>query len=238
MINDRPVDDPKLQVALDAIRAIMEHYDFPGAVMLVAPEEAAFSYKMDATWSALRKDRSLPLGFRFRANSAQTGKREAQRRVEGAMHTICQLSDFGEQTTAWMEDLKLMLRRAGLEFDHTPFGGKPLQHLATHAAAADPARGLLPKPPPMPATPRAGKPELSLAAEWASFEQTLLGADVSATQRRETRRGFYAGASSLFATMMAMLDPGVEETEADLGKMDALHEELLRFADDLKAGRA
>lgn len=129
MINDRPVNDPKLQAALNEIRAVMERYDFPGAVMLVAPQEAVFSYKMDAGWSALRKDRSTPLGFRFRAVSSETGKRETERRVEGAMHTICQLSDFGEQTTAWMEDLKLMLRRAGIEFDHTPFGGRPLHHL-------------------------------------------------------------------------------------------------------------
>jgi hypothetical protein len=28
-----------------------------------------------------------------------------------------------------MEDLKLMLRKAGIDFEHTPFGGKPLQHL-------------------------------------------------------------------------------------------------------------
>lgn len=129
MINDRPVNDPKLQSALNEIRAVMERYDFPGAVMLVAPEEAVFAYKMDATWSALRKDRSTPLGFRLRAISAEIGKREAEQRVEGAMHTICQLSDFGEQTTAWMEDIKLMARRAGIEFDHTPFGGKPLPHL-------------------------------------------------------------------------------------------------------------
>ncbi len=133
MINDRPIDDPKLQAALDEIRGVMERYDFAGAVMLVAPEEAAFSYKMDALWSALRKDRSLPLGFRFRAVSADTGKRETERRVELALHTICQLSDFGEQTTAWMEDLKLLLRNAGIEFDHTPFAGKPLQHLTFQA---------------------------------------------------------------------------------------------------------
>ena len=129
MINERPIDDPKLQAALNEIRGVMDRYDLPGAVMLVATEEAAFSYKMDASWSALRKDRSLPMGFRFRAVSSETGKRETERRVEGAMHTICQLSDFGEQTTAWMEDLKLMLRRAGIDFEHTPFGGKPLQHL-------------------------------------------------------------------------------------------------------------
>ena len=131
MINDRPGDDPNLQAALDEIRGVMERYDFPGAVMLVAEDEAAYAYKMDAAWSALRKDRAAPLGFRLRAVSAEIGKREAQRRVEGAMHTICQLSDFGEMTTAWMEDLKLMARRAGIDFEHTPFNGEPLPHVDT-----------------------------------------------------------------------------------------------------------
>lgn len=129
MINDRPIDDPKLQAALNEIRGIMEKYDFPGAVMLVGEGEAAFSYKMDASWSACRKDRSTPLGFRIRAISGDTGKRETERRVTGAVHTICQLSDFGSQTMDWMEQLKAGLRQAGIEFDHTPFGGRPLPSL-------------------------------------------------------------------------------------------------------------
>jgi hypothetical protein len=130
MMNDRPIEDPKLQRALDEVRQVMARYGLAGAVMLVSSEEAAFTYKMHAPWSALRYDAETPLGWRFRAKTAEDGKEETNRRVEGAMHTICQLSDFGEQTTAWMEDLKLMLRRAGIEFDHTPFGGRPLQHLA------------------------------------------------------------------------------------------------------------
>jgi hypothetical protein len=86
---------------------------------------------MVAPWSALRQDKSTPLGFRFRANTKQEGKKETNRRVEGALHTICQLSDFGYQTNRWMEELKTMLRRAGIEFDHTPFNGKPLPSLET-----------------------------------------------------------------------------------------------------------
>ncbi|MDE2107028.1 MAG: hypothetical protein KGL39_58010 [Patescibacteria group bacterium] len=129
MINDRPIEDQKLQKALDEVTQIMARYGLAGACMLVSPTEAAFTYGMHAPWSALRYDPATQLGFRFRAQSARDGKEETFRRVEGAMHTICQLSDFGEQTTAWMEDLKLMLRRAGIDFDHTPFGGKALQHL-------------------------------------------------------------------------------------------------------------
>jgi len=129
MINERPIDDPRLQKALDQVKQVMSRYGLAGAVMLVAEQEAAFSYKLHAPWSALRFDPAMPLGFRFRAKGAEDGREKTHSRVEGAMHTICQLSDFGEQTTAWMEDMKLILRRAGIDFEHTPFGGKPLQHL-------------------------------------------------------------------------------------------------------------
>jgi hypothetical protein len=130
MINDRPIQNPKLAAALNDVKRVMERYGFAGACMLVSPDEAAFTYGMHAPWSALRADPTVPLGFRFRAMSDEDGKQLTERRVEAALHTICQLSDFGEQTTAWMEDLKLMLRRHGLDFDHTPFGGKPLEHIA------------------------------------------------------------------------------------------------------------
>lgn len=129
MINERPIDDPKLQATLNEVRAVMERYDFAGAVMLVAEKEAAFTYKMDAPWSALRKDHATPLGFRFRAISRDTGKRETERRVMGGMHTVCQLSDFGAQTMDWMEQLKALLRKAGIDFEHTPFNGRPIPSL-------------------------------------------------------------------------------------------------------------
>jgi hypothetical protein len=129
MINDRPIDDPKLQIALNEVKAVMARYGFAGTCMLVGPEEAAFFYKMHAPWSALRFDPETPLGFRITAKSRDIGKEAAHQRVEAAVHTICQMSDYGEQTAAWMEDLKLAIRRAGIDFDHTPFNGKPLQHL-------------------------------------------------------------------------------------------------------------
>jgi hypothetical protein len=129
MINERPIEDPQLQKALDEVKQIMARYGLAGACMLVSADEAAFTYGMHAPWSALRPDATTPLGFRFRAQSKVDGKAETERRIEGAMHTICQLSDFGEQTTMWMEDLKLMLRRAGIEFEHTSFGGNQLPHL-------------------------------------------------------------------------------------------------------------
>lgn len=131
MQNDRPIEDPNLQRALDEVKAIMHRHGLAGACMLVSEQEAAFTYGLHAPWSAWTADPTLPLGFRFRANSTKDGKEVTHRRVEAGVHTICQLSDFGEQTTAWMEDMKLMLRRAGIEFDHQPFNGNPLPHVGT-----------------------------------------------------------------------------------------------------------
>jgi hypothetical protein len=130
MKNDRPINDPKLQQALNAMKATMAKYGFTGAVMLVAPEEAAFFYAMHAQWSAIQSDADTPLGFRIRANSAEDGAALTHKRVEGAVHTICQLSDFGSQTMDWMEQLKSTLRSAGIDFDHRPFNGRPLGHVS------------------------------------------------------------------------------------------------------------
>lgn len=134
MINDRPIKSPRLQACLNDVKRIIKRYNMAGTVMIVAPEEAAFAYVMTPSWSAWREDTSLPLGFRLRARSSEDGPELTHKRVEGAMHTICQFSDFGEQTTMWMEDLKLMARRAGIDFHHNPFNGNVLPHLTNLTA--------------------------------------------------------------------------------------------------------
>jgi hypothetical protein len=129
MMNDRPIEDPELEKALNEVKQVMARYRLAGACMLVSANEAAFTYGMHAPWSALRLDPNTPLGFRFRAKTAEDGAEKTNKRVEAAMHTICQLSDFGSQTMDWMEQLKAMLRDAGIDFEHTPFGGRPLPGL-------------------------------------------------------------------------------------------------------------
>ena len=62
---------------------------------------------------AIRPDSTTPLGFRIRSNAAETGADVAHKRLEGALHTICQLSDFGSMTQDYMEQLKAMLLRHG-----------------------------------------------------------------------------------------------------------------------------
>ena len=125
-MNNRPVDSPKLQKALDEVKAVFARYGYAGCAVVISPEEAAFFYAMHAPWSAIRFDPETPLGWRLRAKSAEDGKAVTEARVEGAVHTVCQLSDFGAQTMDWMEQVKAIIRGAGIDFEHTSWGGKPL----------------------------------------------------------------------------------------------------------------
>ena len=45
----------------------------------------------------------------------------------------------------------------------------------------------------------------------------------------EMRNAFFAGAQHLFASIMGILDPEAEVTEADLKRMDAIAGELQNF---------
>ena len=81
------------------------------------------------------------------------------------------------------------------------------------------------------------KPILTIAAEWASFEQMLLRG-ASRIQKQEMRRAFYAGAATFMHLVMTGLDPGSEPTSADEAQIDALASELERFKEDLIEGRA
>ena len=125
-MNNRPVEDPRLQKALDDVKRVFAKYGYAGAVMMISADEAAFFYAMHAPWSAIRFDPDTPLGWRIRAKEAEDGRAVTEARLEAAVHTICMLADFGEQTMEWMTQVKAMLRQAGIDFDHTSFGGQPL----------------------------------------------------------------------------------------------------------------
>lgn len=58
------------------------------------------------------------------------------------------------------------------------------------------------------------------------------------TQWIESRRCFFAGATTLFEAIMRVMEPGTEPTDADLARMDRIARELKRFGDDMKGGAA
>ncbi len=78
----------------------------------------------------------------------------------------------------------------------------------------------------------------TVAELWQSYANDVLPKHASATQRRETRRAFYAGAQAFFGAIVAGLSEGAEPTEEDVQSLDTLHEEFKAFARDVAAGKA
>ena len=75
-------------------------------------------------------------------------------------------------------------------------------------------------------------------AMWKEYEHWVLPKQASAVQRSETRRAFYAGCYGLLTELMTMLDPGTEAIDTDLIKMTEIDNELKKFNQDVKDGRA
>ena len=126
MFNDRPIEDEKLEQALELVQMIAAEYDLTACVMLQTEKESAWFYKLDAKWSAITKDAKMPLGFRITAKSNLMGKRHAHRILTAAASTIYGFRDFGAMTYKWMSDLAILLKQRGIEVEHTPFEGMEL----------------------------------------------------------------------------------------------------------------
>lgn len=79
-----------------------------------------------------------------------------------------------------------------------------------------------------------------IAQLWTSFRVAVIHRDAPKAQIIEMRRAFYAGAQGLLnaITSASLLDPGVEETEADLRQMEAIADELGEFALAVARGEA
>lgn len=75
----------------------------------------------------------------------------------------------------------------------------------------------------------------TIEAGWHSYRAIVIPKTAGATQVEECHRAFYAGAAILFESIMRMLDPGEEPTDADLTKMDAIQKELRDFGRGLDA---
>jgi hypothetical protein len=82
------------------------------------------------------------------------------------------------------------------------------------------------------------KPVLTLAAAWATFDGLVFDDTVTNGEKVAARRVFYAGAQSVLDVLLAGLEPKVEVTEREVDRVEALSDELRRFADEVEAGRA
>lgn len=64
---------------------------------------------------------------------------------------------------------------------------------------------------------------------WLSLRLASMAPDAPQLQIDEMRNSFFAGAQHLFGSIMNMLEPGSEPTDADLRRMDLIHHELQAF---------
>jgi hypothetical protein len=80
-------------------------------------------------------------------------------------------------------------------------------------------------------TEEATRNGLLIEAGFLGLRKMAIARHASPEQIEDMRLAFFAGAQHLFASMMRMLDPGEDPTDADLGRMDAIDRELQRFAE-------
>src|SRR4051812_30169310 len=73
-----------------------------------------------------------------------------------------------------------------------------------------------------------------LEGGWAALRMMVMPSDASEVQVHEMRKAYFAGAQHLFSTMMVMLDPGEEPTDADMRKMDLIAAELEAWTREMK----
>lgn len=74
-----------------------------------------------------------------------------------------------------------------------------------------------------------------IKAGWVGFEAMVMPASASEAQRDDMEIAFFAGAQHLFATMMSIMEEGVEPTANDMNRMNQIDAELDRFAELMKA---
>lgn len=75
---------------------------------------------------------------------------------------------------------------------------------------------------------------LLIEAGWLSLKALWLHPDSPPDQVDMARHAFFAGAQHLFGSIMGILDPGEEPTEADYKRMDLISAELDAFIKDFE----
>lgn len=77
-----------------------------------------------------------------------------------------------------------------------------------------------------------------IEAGWVGFRLAVFppDGDAPAIQLEEMRKAFFAGSQHLFSSIMTILEPGAEPTDADLKRMDSIDAELKEFITDFIKG--
>jgi hypothetical protein len=72
-----------------------------------------------------------------------------------------------------------------------------------------------------------------IAGGFAGYRMMVMASDAPDVQVLECKMAFFAGAQHLYTTMMRVMDEGEEPTDADLSRMELIHEELQQFVDQI-----
>jgi hypothetical protein len=75
---------------------------------------------------------------------------------------------------------------------------------------------------------------LLIEAGWLGLKAVWLHPETPPSQEAELRQAFFAGAQHLYGSIMGMLDPGEEPTDADLTRMENIDRELEAFIRDFE----
>lgn len=73
-----------------------------------------------------------------------------------------------------------------------------------------------------------------IEAGWISLRIAAVPLNAPPVQLQEMRNAFMAGAQHLFSSIMTILDPGEQETEADMRRMELIARELEEFGKELE----
>ena len=75
----------------------------------------------------------------------------------------------------------------------------------------------------------------TIEAGWIALRTVWIPPDAPEDQVRDLRWAYMAGAQHLFSSIMTIMDPGDEPTDADLKRMDLIAEELEAFGREMAA---
>lgn len=73
-----------------------------------------------------------------------------------------------------------------------------------------------------------------IEAGWVGLRVMAVPPDAPELQINEMRYAFMAGAQHLFSSIMSILDPGEEPTDADLKRLELIHNELEKFREEME----
>lgn len=72
-----------------------------------------------------------------------------------------------------------------------------------------------------------------IEAGWISLRIVAIPPNAPPVQLDNMRMAFMAGAQHLFSSILTVLDPGSEPTDADMERMNLINKELSDFANEL-----